>query len=88
MLCQLLTILLGTGTLGSDGDGSAATNAQLNSPYDLSVDLQGNVFIADRANNRIRKLTLSTGLMSTIAGRSHSVYSYTHSFLCIVLALY
>jgi DNA-binding beta-propeller fold protein YncE len=39
------------------------------------VSLLGNVYIADRSNNRIRKVTISTGIISTIAGTGASSYS-------------
>jgi sugar lactone lactonase YvrE len=52
---------------GFDGDGQPATSAQLNSPTSVAVDAVGNLYIADRGNNRIRKVT-PDGLISTIAG--------------------
>ena len=65
------------GTAGSDGysgDGGAATDAELYQPYGVAVDSTGNVYIADRGNNRIRKLDAS-GNISTIAGTGDSGYS-------------
>ncbi|RZK21790.1 MAG: hypothetical protein EOO43_10400, partial [Flavobacterium sp.] len=49
------------------GDGGQATSAQLNLPTGVAVDRAGNVYIADRNNNRIRKVNTS-GIISTIAG--------------------
>jgi hypothetical protein len=46
----------GTGNGGYSGDGGAATNAELNSPEDVAVDITGNLFIADVENQRIRKM--------------------------------
>ena len=63
----IITTIAGTGTYGSSGDGGAATSAQLNSPYGVSVDISGNVYIADTNNNKIRMVT-STGIITTIAG--------------------
>ena len=63
----IITTIAGTGTYGSSGDGGAATSAQLNSPYGVSVDISGNVYIADTYNSKIRKVT-STGIIITIAG--------------------
>ena len=48
------TTIAGTGTAGYSGDGGSATQAQLNTPFQLAVDALGNVFIADYGNNRVR----------------------------------
>lgn len=53
---------------GYDGEGYQATSTRLNDPTGLSLDSSGNIFIADTGNNRIRKVTVSTGVMSTVAG--------------------
>ena len=63
-----MSIKLGTGTIGSVGDGSAAIIATLSNPQGLVLDSQSNVYIADANNQRIRKVTASTGVITTIAG--------------------
>ncbi len=65
---QNITTIAGTGTGGYNGDGIAATSAQLQGPQGLAFDEYGNIYIADLANSRIRKITISTGMISTIAG--------------------
>lgn len=50
------------------GDGGLATDAVLFQPFDAVEDKDGNVYIADTYNNRIRKVDAVTGAMSTIAG--------------------
>jgi hypothetical protein len=55
---------------GFSGDGAAATAARLNAPMGISFDAAGNLYIADQNNNRIRKVTQSTGFISTICGTS------------------
>jgi uncharacterized protein (TIGR03437 family) len=62
-----VTVLAGTGRAGFGGDGGPAASAQLNSPSGLAVDSQGNLYIADTGNSRIRMIG-SDGTMSTIAG--------------------
>lgn len=57
----------GNGTAAYGGDGGAATLAQLNTPHGVAVDNIGNVYIADNANNRIRKID-TFGIIRTIAG--------------------
>ncbi len=61
-----------TGSSGFSGDGAAATSAQLNEPYGVAVDSSGNVYIADTGNRRIRRVTISTGNISTFAGTGAS----------------
>ena len=63
----IITTIAGTGDWGSSGDGGAATSAQLNFPYGVSVDISGNVYIADQNNHRIRIVT-SAGIITTFAG--------------------
>ena len=60
--------IAGNSRAGYAGDGGAAVSAQLWSPIGLAVDSNGNVFIADTGNNRIRKVIAATGLIVTVAG--------------------
>jgi sugar lactone lactonase YvrE len=63
----------GASTPGFNGDGGPATLAQLQSPKGIALDANGNMFIADTGNNRIREVT-SSGLISTIAGQQGGGY--------------
>ncbi len=56
---------------GYDGDGSPATSYDLSYPTQLAVDSSNNVYIADLYNARIRKLTVSTGTITTVAGNGN-----------------
>jgi sugar lactone lactonase YvrE len=62
----VVSIVAGTGVEGFSGDGSAATSAQLDTPKGVAVDTNGNLYIADSRNNRIRKVTGTT--ITTVAG--------------------
>ena len=73
----IISTVAGTGTAGANGDGGAATLAQLSSPWSVSVAVaqDGSLYIADLGNNRVRKVALSdsasgaaSGAISTIAG--------------------
>ena len=55
----------------SCGDGGAATSATFNNAYGIAVDVSGNLFIADRGNLVVRKMTASTGIISTVAGNGY-----------------
>jgi sugar lactone lactonase YvrE len=62
----MVSTYAGTGVRGlTDGNLASAT---FSSPYGIGIDASGNIFVADAANNVIRKLTVSTGTVSTFAG--------------------
>jgi gliding motility-associated-like protein len=62
-----VTLVAGNGIKGYSGDGGAATAAKLNSPSGLAIDKEGNIFICDAGNSRIRKVNVN-GIISTVAG--------------------
>ena len=62
-----ISTFAGTGTAGFSGDSGPAIGAQLNSPGRVEVDSNGNVYISDTANNRVRKVT-PNGTITTVAG--------------------
>jgi sugar lactone lactonase YvrE len=64
----IITSVAGTGTQGFDGDGATAASALLDSPGGLAVDTNGNLYVADTHNNRIRRIDAATQVVSTIAG--------------------
>jgi len=63
----LITTMAGTGAGGFSGDGGLATAAELDFPEGLAIDAAGNLFIADSANNRIRRVDAATGIITTVA---------------------
>ena len=65
----------GNGVQGYFGDGASATTAKLNTPSGVAVDDEGNVYIADTNNNRVRMIERSTGIIRTIAGTGTAGFS-------------
>jgi sugar lactone lactonase YvrE len=63
----IITTYAGNGTQGDGGDGGPATSAQLRFPHKLAIDGQGNLYIADRNNQRVRKVN-AAGIITTVAG--------------------
>ncbi len=66
----LITTVAGNGGTGyrASDEGKLATGAELNSPYGVAFDLQGNLYIADMEEHRIRRIDAATGVIITIAG--------------------
>lgn len=67
-LAGIITTVAGNGAQGFSGDGGAATSASLDSPVGVALDATNNIYIADTHNQRIRMVTVSTGVITTIAG--------------------
>jgi sugar lactone lactonase YvrE len=72
-----LSIVAGTGGLGFSGDGTLATDAELSGPSGLVIDSNGNFFVSDCRNNRIRRVDARTKVVSTIAGNGfpHTIHA-------------
>ena len=71
----IITTVAGNGAAGYSGDGGPATIAKLDQPYAVAVDGPGNIYIADTANNVIRKVAAATGIITTAAGNGAAYYS-------------
>ena len=69
-----ITTVAGTGRSGYNGDGGAATAAQLLVPTSVAMDGVGNLYIADTGNSRIRKVDI-TGIITTVAGTGEPGFS-------------
>jgi hypothetical protein len=63
----IITIIAGNGISGFSGDSGLAIKAKLNCPNDVAVDFNGNVYISDGSNNRIRKVDMN-GIINSMAG--------------------
>jgi len=70
----IITTFAGTNSSGYSGDGGAAINARLYSPFGVACDSAGNLYIADTSNNRIRKVG-TNGIITTVAGTNSGGYS-------------
>jgi streptogramin lyase len=68
---KILTVA-GTGSAGFDGDGKQATQSALNSPSAVAVARNGDLYVVDTLNHRVRVVEQATGLMKTIAGDGHA----------------
>ncbi|WP_433984647.1 hypothetical protein RBB78_08425 [Tunturiibacter empetritectus] len=68
-----ITTIAGTGIAGFSGDGGSALSATLHSPTALAMDLNGNLYIADTDNYRVRKIAGSA--ISTVAGSGEQFFS-------------
>lgn len=71
----IITTIAGNGARGFSGDGTAAINAALNSPSAVVIDDSGNLLVADSGNNRVRKVDLATGIITTIVGNGNAQFS-------------
>ena len=70
----MISTIAGTGTGSYSGDGGAATSAAINVPTGIAIDSGGNVYFSDYNNHRVRKITSSTGIITTYAGTGSTSY--------------
>lgn len=64
----VIIAVAGNGQSGTSGDNGPATEAFLAAPHGLAVDQQGNLFIGDTGNHRVRRVDASSGIITTFAG--------------------
>ncbi len=60
---------------GYSGNGGAATSATLKNPDGIALDTAGNIYIAGHYDHAVRKITVSTGIITTVAGTGSPGYS-------------
>ncbi|MGI9533890.1 MAG: hypothetical protein ACR2NW_02970, partial [Thermodesulfobacteriota bacterium] len=75
-----ISTVAGTGISGFSGDGDMAKNAELSNPTGLALDNKGNLFISDSGNERIRKVDLATGIITTVMGNGTTGYTRAGDF--------
>jgi uncharacterized protein (TIGR03437 family) len=65
----IITTVAGSGRMGDGGDGGPAIQASLNRPQSIALDREGNLYLADLGNHRIRRVRARDGIIETIAGQ-------------------
>ncbi len=70
-----ISTVAGTGVIGYSGDGGPATSADLNDPYEVRFDDEGNMYFVEMLNAVVRKVDALTGNISTIAGTGEMGFS-------------
>ncbi len=68
-----VSTVVGTGEAGFSGDGGAATAAQLRQPHSIAFDASGDLLICDIGNQRLRRVDMSSGIISTLSGTGERV---------------
>jgi len=71
----IITTIAGTGKKRTTKDGMLAIKSNLSNPLGLAMDNKGNLFYVDRGTNRVRKIEVATGIVTTIAGTGKSGFS-------------
>ena len=71
----IIITIAGTGKKKTTKDGMLAIDTNLSNPLGLAVDKVGNLFYVDRGSNRIRKIDITTNIVTTIAGTGKSGFS-------------
>ena len=66
----VIDTVAGTGSEGDGGDGGPAVQAMLDTPTSLAVDADGNVYVADEHNHRIRRIDAISGVITAVVGGS------------------
>ncbi|HSP17229.1 MAG TPA: hypothetical protein VLV78_20975 [Thermoanaerobaculia bacterium] len=68
----IISLVAGIGQEGFSGDGGLATQAALGSPGGVAIDANGNIYIADSSNNRVRRVDATTGNIETVVGNGQN----------------
>ena len=68
----MITTVAGNGTAGNAGDGGPATRAEMYSPLAIVLDSAGDLLVADASYSVVRKVSIGTGIITTVAGNAFS----------------
>ncbi len=77
---SIINTYAGTGAASYSGDNGQATSATMHTPAGIAIDSSGNVYLSEFNNNRVRKITASTGIISTYAGSGSASYGGDNGF--------
>jgi arylsulfatase A-like enzyme/DNA-binding beta-propeller fold protein YncE len=69
-----ISTVAGCGRKGYSGDGGPATDAELNEPYEVRFDDQGNMYFVEMQNHLVRRVDTRSGIITTIAGTGQQGY--------------
>jgi len=72
---QSIVTVAGTGMAAGGGDGGPAVQAQLNLPFDVALDVRGNLYFSDTFNHRVRRIDQKSGTITTMAGDGTAGFS-------------
>lgn len=70
-----LTTVVGCGRRGNSGDGGPAIEAELDEPYEVRFDGDGNLYVVEMKNHVVRRVDATTNRISTVAGTGRRGYS-------------
>jgi len=70
---NVISTIAGTGISGFSGDGGPAVDARFANPYGVALDPSGNIYIADKSNNKVRMIDASSRNISTVAGSTYGL---------------
>jgi sugar lactone lactonase YvrE len=71
----LVRTIAGSGRKGEGGDGGPAARAEFNAMHSLAVATNGDIYVADTLNHRVRRIDARTGQVATVAGTSGKGFS-------------
>jgi streptogramin lyase len=71
----IITTVAGCGRKGYSGNGGSATQAELNEPYEVRFDADGNMYFVEMQNHIVRKVDAKTGIISLVAGNGTQGFS-------------
>ena len=85
---NLVSTVAGSGSEGYSGNGGKATSAEMLKPLQIALDSSNNIYIAEQTSHVIRKVTVSTGIITVVAGKGSSVGTVSDNIAATSSKLY